>query len=449
MKKLSTALRIVFIYLMVGCLWILLSDWVLMTEGSPSHVYLWQTAKGLGYVLATAGLLFWLIGKDSRLLRESEARFRLLIESAPDAILVQSGGRLVYANAAALHLLGAVSAERLLGRDMLDIVHPVSRDACRERMANVMNEKASVLGLEVTCLRADGSAVVCEVSMVPVLFDRCGAALAFVRDVTARKSAQEQQSNAQKMELIRQLAGGLSHELNNLMQVVNGNIELVHASLVSEAPQQRYLEQALWAGRQVADWVSRIMAFSHSRNPSIESLKLTAGPITVTEKTLCLPRVTVPGPDSASSASESAKNGGSVPSLPPGAASSAAEGARWVLLAEDDGMVRSLTECLLHKAGYSVLVARDGAEAVGVFGENAARIAAVLLDVVMPNMNGFEAYTRIRAMDPAVPVVFASGFSGYEVPAGLALIPGENFLQKPFERSALIDIMQRAVARRG
>lgn len=108
-------------------------------------------------------------------------------------------------------------------------------------------------------------------------------------------------------------------------------------------------------------------------------------------------------------------------------------------------MVRALTERLLRNAGYSVVLARDGAEAVKLFEANADKISAVLLDVVMPNMNGFDAYARIHARDANMPVIFASGFSGYEAPADLVLERGVNFLQKPFDRNVLIKAIQCAV----
>lgn len=102
MKNAQWATRISTIYLVVGCCWIFSSDTILFFGTDVENTYWFQTIKGLSFVMASAALLFWLIRRASRLLCESEARFRLLVECAPDAVLVHSGGRVVYMNAAAL-----------------------------------------------------------------------------------------------------------------------------------------------------------------------------------------------------------------------------------------------------------------------------------------------------------------------------------------------------------
>jgi len=285
-------------------------------------------------------------------------------------------------------------------------------------------------------MRLDGAPVVCEVSAVPIRFDCKDSALVFIRDTTERKLVQERQSNEQRMEMVRQLAGGLAHELNNLVHVINGNAELAHSSLSPGAPEQRYLDHILHAGGQVADWIGKITVFSNSPNSSIESLKL----LTKSTDVRTLP------PDSQEEVGLVQES----PPVPAAFAESApaTEAQVTVLLAEDDGMVRSLTERFLKKAGYSVLLARDGAEAVAMFEANACRISAVLLDVVMPRMGGFEAYARIRAWNADMPILFASGFSGYETTATPELIRGVNFLQKPYDQNELITAIRQAIGRR-
>ena len=424
---------------MLGCCWILLSDWITFSGVDVKETYWFQTVKGLGYVFATAGLLFLLIRRCSLLLSESEKRFSVLVESAPDAVLVESEGRIAYMNAAALRLIGATSAKQVIGRDVLGIIHPVSREVVKERIASVTCGKSSVMCQEETYMRLDGSPVTCEVSAVPIRFGSKDSALMFIRDATERKFAQEQQSNVQKMELVQQLAGKLAHALNNLVQVISGNAELARTSLSPDVSAQIYLGQVLRAGRQASDWVGKIMAFSNSPNPSIESLEMSerdseawtsvASVLSVVEATqVCKPKTVTEVADRPTPAAESHVSGASV-----------------VLLAEDDEMVRRLTERFLKRAGYSVMLARDGVEAVELFEANGGRISAAVLDVVMPRMNGFEAYERMRVCDAKVPVVFASGFSGYRKPENLELIPGVNFLQKPFDCNELVAVVRLAI----
>jgi len=437
------AAHISSVYLLVGCGWILVSDWITFADATAKEAYWIQTSKGLFYVFATAVLLFVMIRRYVRLLGESERRFRALVEGAPDAvILVQGDGRIAYMNAAARRLIGASSSEQMLGRYELDLVHPDSRAGAKERIATVTGTKASVMCREETYLRLDGSTVVCEVSAVPIQLESHDGELVFVRDATERKHVQQQQSHAQKMDLLQQLAGKIAHALNNLVQVVNGNAELARTSLSPDVPAQIYLGQVLRAGRQASDWVAKIMEFSGTRNPNIDSLEMAEKTMEAWMAVAYLPNEhAVPPPGELKPEAEKVRCPASVSE--PRAASSPV-----VLLAEDDEMVRRLTERFLKQAGYSVLLAKDGAEAVEVFAKNGQNIVAAVLDVVMPRMSGFEVYEHIRACDARLPVVFASGFSGYRKPEHLELIPGVNFLQKPFDCNELVAMVRQSIENR-
>jgi len=93
------------------------------------------------------------------------------------------------------------------------------------------------------------------------------------------------------------------------------------------------------------------------------------------------------------------------------AAELAKGGTETILLAEDDLTVRKLTVLVLQQMGYTVIIANDGAEAVTKFMENKDRIQLLLFDIIMPKMNGREAYEEIKKTKPDIPVLFASGYS--------------------------------------
>ena len=82
-----------------------------------------------------------------------------------------------------------------------------------------------------------------------------------------------------------------------------------------------------------------------------------------------------------------------------------------ILVAEDEDAVRSLTRTVLEKAGYTVIEARDGADALRVFQETPQVIDVALLDVVMPGMNGKQVYERIKEIKPEQKVLFTSGYT--------------------------------------
>jgi CheY-like chemotaxis protein len=111
-------------------------------------------------------------------------------------------------------------------------------------------------------------------------------------------------------------------------------------------------------------------------------------------------------------------------------------GTETILLAEDEEAVRALAERILTGFGYTVLVARDGEEAVEVFRKNEEIVLAVL-DAVMPRKGGKEAFDEMRKENPLLKVIFMSGYSASGIHDSFVLIPGTPFLQKPFGPTAL------------
>lgn len=114
------------------------------------------------------------------------------------------------------------------------------------------------------------------------------------------------------------------------------------------------------------------------------------------------------------------------------------KGQETILLAEDAEPVCKLAKKLLEKVGYTVLVARDGREALRVYAENADRVDMLLLDVVMPQMGGRAVFERIRRERPDIAVLFASGYSGDSIHTGFVLDEGVTLIQKPYNSETLL-----------
>jgi PAS domain S-box len=122
-----------------------------------------------------------------RALRESEERFRLLVENAPDAIFVQAGGRFAYANDAFLRLCGAARPEDILGHPLLERIHPDYHEQVRERMHLLNDLRQPVPTLELRYLRLDGTEIAVEASPVPLAYQGEQGALVYLRDISERK----------------------------------------------------------------------------------------------------------------------------------------------------------------------------------------------------------------------------------------------------------------------
>ena len=109
-----------------------------------------------------------------------------------------------------------------------------------------------------------------------------------------------------------------------------------------------------------------------------------------------------------------------------------------ILVAEDDDSIRDIIHHLLEEYGYNVIEAINGEDAVTVFRENRDRIDLLFFDLIMPRMNGKEAYEMINSIKPGIKVIFTSGY-----PLDFALTHGNltkeaNFLSKPVQPSTLL-----------
>ena len=106
-------------------------------------------------------------------------------------------------------------------------------------------------------------------------------------------------------------------------------------------------------------------------------------------------------------------------------------GTEAVLVAEDDESLRKLSRTVLAQYGYTVIEAVDGEDAVKKFMENKDSIRILLFDLIMPNMNGKEAYDEIQKIKPDMKVIFMSGYAPDIVKKKVSLENGSYILYKP------------------
>ena len=125
-------------------------------------------------------------------LRESEERHRQIVESSTDAILMRSGGFIIYANPSAVKLFRASHAGELLGKPYLDLVHPDDRPESIERIRKGMDEKWIAPPREHRILTLDGQVVLVESTGVPVQYQGQTQIFGIIRDITERKRTEEE-----------------------------------------------------------------------------------------------------------------------------------------------------------------------------------------------------------------------------------------------------------------
>ncbi len=116
-----------------------------------------------------------------------------------------------------------------------------------------------------------------------------------------------------------------------------------------------------------------------------------------------------------------------------------------ILLAEDEISVRSIATRVLEQAGYHVISAENGEEAVRLFLENINDVDLVILDVIMPVMGGKEAYNKIKALRPDVSVLFSTGYSENSIHTNFVLHENLNLLSKPYGRQDLLKAVRNVL----
>jgi len=118
----------------------------------------------------------------------------------------------------------------------------------------------------------------------------------------------------------------------------------------------------------------------------------------------------------------------------PGVATSGAAGGT-ILLVEDEDAVRALIAEVLGEAGYDLIAAASGSEAIQAAAANDGAIDLVLTDLVMPGMSGIEVGEALREARPQIKVLYMSGYTDEKVPISLG--SSSDFLQKPFTMNDL------------
>ena len=251
----------------------------LTTWGGKQH--LWTEVRGLGRIEEDGEAFVMGTFQDvtsrreaERVLRESEQKYRRLHESITDAVAaVDMTGRIVEVNPALQAMLG-YTAEELTRLEYQDI----TPERWHQMEAAVVTGQVLVRGYsdvyEKEYRRKDGTTLPVELRTY-LLRDEAGQATgmwAIVRDISAKKRAEEegrklqaQLVQAQKMESIGRLAGGVAHDFNNLLTVINGYSNLVLTKLSAADPLRAQVKLVHEAGERAAELTRQLLAFSRKQ----------------------------------------------------------------------------------------------------------------------------------------------------------------------------------------
>ena len=512
---------------------------------------------------------------SERALRESEQRFRALVEQAPDAIfLADRAGGVLDANPAACLSLG-YAKEELLRLNVRDI------EAMDEAHLTSLHEGVLASGPRTVASahrRKEGSTFPVEVRVTAVRGAATDMFLAVVRDVSERvrmeetlRAKEQQLLHAQRLESVGRLAGGVAHDFNNALTVILAGAEELSRDLRrGSLPDLEIVEEIRAAGERARDLTRQLLAFARRQviapvpvdlnslargtekllrrvlredvdlvvalQPALWSVRCDPGQIEQVILNLAVnardampnggrlvvstanvevdERLTSSRPwmragryvrlsihDSGEGMApdvkahlfepffttkpmgkgtglglatvygivkqsdgyilvESEPGHGTTfdlffPPVPEPAASiergpqpSAAGGTERILVAEDDPHVREVTVRSLRGAGYTVVVARDGRDALDVVERGEGPFELLVTDVVMPGLGGPGLAAELYRRDPALRVLYVSGHGEEAIVKHGVLQPGVALLPKPFTAPVLLARVREILDRR-
>ncbi|MFH2053600.1 MAG: ATP-binding protein [bacterium] len=280
--------RVALIYALAGVLWILVTDRVVgfLFPGIDSLKWA-QTVKGLAYVGATALLVYWLARRavsDARArwmegqLRDaldlSEARHRALVDAIPDLVWLKApSGVYLGCNPTFERFFGA-SEREIIGKTDEDFMDGDLAQFFRGHDRRALAADGPVTNEEWLTFADTGYRGLFETIKTPMR-DPAGnliGVLGISRDITRRTELEQQLQQAQKMESVGRLAGGLAHDFNNMLGVILGNTEMALEGLDQSDPLRDHLAAIHRAGRRSADLTRQLLAFA--RKQTIEPVVL-------------------------------------------------------------------------------------------------------------------------------------------------------------------------------
>ncbi|MGA2114446.1 MAG: PAS domain S-box protein [Bryobacteraceae bacterium] len=195
----------------------------------------------------------------------SERLLRALLESVSQAILgTDPQGEIVLVNKRAQEMFG-YTREELLGAS-IELLLPETRRAAHklERTAyfDHPHTRPMGIGMDLAGRRKDGSEFPVEVSLSFIESPEGLFGIAFVTDISQRKTLEQQLMHAQKMEAVGRLAGGVAHDFNNMLTVISGYNRMILDDLPPSSELRGYIEETLKAADRAASITSQLLAFS-------------------------------------------------------------------------------------------------------------------------------------------------------------------------------------------
>jgi len=205
------------------------------------------------------------VAARTQALEDKERFLSAVIENIGDAIFVHRDDAIVFANRACLGLFGATSADQVVGASPLRFFPERWRAAVAQRLRQVMTGMDQNGPAEKQVLRLDGTLVEVETQSVSYQDEGSRTIISIVRDITRRKDAEQQLRQAQRMDAIGQLTGGVAHDFNNILTVIMGTAELLADAVTDQPKLLTYARTIEAAATRGADMTRKLLAYARKQ----------------------------------------------------------------------------------------------------------------------------------------------------------------------------------------
>ncbi len=214
---------------------------------------------------------------------------------------------------------------------------------------------------------------------------------------------EEENRHADEMKAIETLAGGITHDLNNILGIIVGNAELALAELPSWSPVRENLSKVRLATLRATDLVRQILLLTDREEQAVERDRVEPG------------------------AGEAEEPGADLP-----------RGSERILFVDDEPMIMQLGQRMLERQGYDVEAYGNGAEALESFHQDPDCFDLVVTDMTMPGMRGDHLAVAISAIRPDIPVILTTGYSDQICEDKARSIGIRDFVLKPLTQHQLV-----------
>lgn len=194
--------------------------------------------------------------------KESDERYKVLIENSPLAISITRNGEILFVNKRCLEILGYSKPQEMVGKPVLKFIGKADRQNMIQRMEKEWLEKRVEEKYETIGLRKNGEEFDISVRVAPLPLKDEIVTLGIFRDITQEKQLKSQLIQAQKMESIGTLAGGIAHDFNNILNGILGFASLLEMQSEWNAKSENYISKIIKSSKRASELVAQLLTFA-------------------------------------------------------------------------------------------------------------------------------------------------------------------------------------------